>query len=393
MSPATRYRTLHDLIGSRRDTPLIVSLELHTSREQQKIMVEIMNEYWSEFLVKNEGFAESTPLPNLDALRRKILIKVKYSDPKPKSAKDHGHLATNTEDSSDDEPQDVNAAKAKIIPELGSMGVYTRSYHFSSFDQPEAHIPTHVFSMSERKISTISSTQPDRFFLHNRTYLLRAYPKGLRIDSSNLDPAPFWRLGVQMAALNWQHVNEGTMLNHAMFAGTEGYVLKPPGHRDPKHQSLVAATPLATIDLAITLLAGQELGAAAAHHKPHPYVKMELHVSDDAEAAPGQRLPADGRAKEGQYKRRGAAESGRDPDFGGETLSFKGVKRVAVDTAFLRFKVQDDEPLRRDELLGWACVRLGRVRDGVRVVRLLDSEGNESGGRLLVKVEIKIVPQ
>lgn len=27
---------------------------------------------------------------------------------------------------------------------------------------------------------------------------MRAYPKGLRVSSSNLDPAIFWRQGVQM---------------------------------------------------------------------------------------------------------------------------------------------------------------------------------------------------
>jgi phosphatidylinositol phospholipase C zeta len=32
----------------------------------------------------------------------------------------------------------------------------------------------------------------------------RVYPKGQRIDSSNYCPVPFWNVGSQMAALNYQ---------------------------------------------------------------------------------------------------------------------------------------------------------------------------------------------
>ena len=34
--------------------------------------------------------------------------------------------------------------------------------------------------------------------------LVRTYPKGARIDSSNYNPVPFWNHGIQMTALNFQ---------------------------------------------------------------------------------------------------------------------------------------------------------------------------------------------
>jgi len=34
--------------------------------------------------------------------------------------------------------------------------------------------------------------------------LSRVYPKGQRIDSSNYCPIPFWNVGCQMVALNYQ---------------------------------------------------------------------------------------------------------------------------------------------------------------------------------------------
>lgn len=34
--------------------------------------------------------------------------------------------------------------------------------------------------------------------------LSRVYPKGQRIDSSNYNPIPFWNVGAQIVALNYQ---------------------------------------------------------------------------------------------------------------------------------------------------------------------------------------------
>lgn len=78
------------------------------------------------------------------------------------------------------------------------MGVFTRAFHFHSFDQPESRIPTHVFSLGENKILEACEKKPKELFDHNLHHLLRAYPKGTRLRSSNLDPAPLWRFGVQM---------------------------------------------------------------------------------------------------------------------------------------------------------------------------------------------------
>ncbi|KAF2147787.1 PLC-like phosphodiesterase [Myriangium duriaei CBS 260.36] len=373
------------------DMPLIVSLEIHTTHDQQLIMVEIMKEYWSDYLVENTGFDNSTALPDLEALRKKILIKVKYSDPSTTSAKTASPPTTKRSDSSGDESQAVSVSKGKIVAELGSMGVYTRSCHFSSFDQPEARYPTHVFSLSEQKISSISAKDPDKLFRHNKDYMLRAYPKGSRITSSNLDPAPFWRLGVQIAALNWQYLNEGMMLNYAMFNGTGGYVLKPAGYRNPSSHTMEKAAETGTLNLTIEVFSGQNL--VPDHKKLKAYIKCELHVEED-EDVKGKGLPDDGQAKEGQYKQKtSSAKESRDPDFGGQKLNFANIRHVTEDLTFVRFKVMHDISFHRDELVGWACYRLKRLREGVRLIHLLDDEGNPTEGKLLVRVSKKFVPK
>jgi hypothetical protein len=228
---------VRDYAFCKTDLPLIVSFEVHTSHEQQEIMVEIINDYWKPYLVpRPDDFDEATPLPPLSSLKNRILIKVKFTPPEKakKSKMDTTLSKTNSRDdteSSEDDLATEPAKQGKILESLGKLGVYTRSCHFDSFEQPEAKIPTHIFALSEKKLLDLHESAPDAVFGHNLDFLMRAYPKGTRVRSSNLDPAPFWRLGIQMVALNWQQMNAAVMLNEAMFTGTGGWVLKPEGFR------------------------------------------------------------------------------------------------------------------------------------------------------------------
>lgn len=198
------------------DLPLIVSLEVHA--KQQDRMVEIMEHAWKGMLVPPPE-SPATSLPSPASLRNKILVKVKYAPP--------GASA----DQEDERPQgqDPAAKPSKISQALSNLGIYTRGVSFKSLSQPEATMPTHIFSLSEKKVEEVHENQAGELFAHNLRYLMRTYPHGLRIGSSNLDPAPSWRKGIQVVALNWQNWDEGMMLNEGLFAGTAGYVLKPEG--------------------------------------------------------------------------------------------------------------------------------------------------------------------
>lgn len=65
-----------------------------------------------------------------------------------------------------------------------------------------------------------------RFSLDN---IIRVYPKGIRIDSSNYDPFPGWINGAQMVAFNMQGDGRFLWLMHGFFLanGRCGYVKKP----------------------------------------------------------------------------------------------------------------------------------------------------------------------
>ncbi|KAK3066912.1 hypothetical protein LTR53_016531 [Teratosphaeriaceae sp. CCFEE 6253] len=373
------------------EQPLIVSLEVHCNLQQQAIMAEIMTDYWKPFLVPlADDLGEETPLPTLESLRQRILIKVKYSPPSksadkktkaPRStrAKTEADVSADKDSDSDEGPQEK---KSKICEALGELGVYTRSCHFHSLDQPEAQMPTHIFALSEGKLLAVLQEQSAALFKHNAQYFMRVYPKGTRVTSSNLDPTPFWRQGVQVVALNWQEVDSALMQNEAMFAGTGGWILKPPGFYDLNTTTIKRST----LDLTVRILAAQSL-VPARSSTPDVYVKCQLHVASSMEKLAGQ-IPNEGGKKGGEWKRRSAVRHSHEPDFGGEALPLLGVEDVVPALSFVRFKVMDDVSYQKDHTLGWACFRLDRLPQGLVLLPLNGGDAKPNGGTLLVDISL-----
>ena len=115
--------------------------------------------------------------------------------------------------------------------ELAKLLVYTVGVKGRGFNKKESYPATHVVSLSESNLSKMLRDEATRqdFVSHNRTHLVRAYPRGRRLTSTNFVPHHMWSAGIQLVALNWQTFDIGMELNAAMFAraGRCGYVLKP----------------------------------------------------------------------------------------------------------------------------------------------------------------------
>lgn len=341
------------------DLPVIVSLEVHAGQEQQEIMVEIIEREWKGLLVRPSS-DDGNQLPSPDSLRRKLLVKVKYVAPEkvtsPATAakaattsmrRKKSASSSSSSDSDNQGPDDgKKEGKSSIIEPLSALGVYTRSYHFKDLSSPEASAPYHVFSLSEKKLMDVHESHGPTLFSHNRNYLMRAFPSGTRVTSSNLDPAVFWRKGVQIVALNWQKYDAGMMLNTAMFAGSLGWILKPKEYRGQgegqdsgvSDESQANAIAHKTLSLSIDILAGQNLPLPIGDHKPdsfRPYVKCELHVEKPEERT-GAPIEGGGKSKDGEYKRKTRTSRGIDSDFGGENVSFSNAPGVVEELSFVR---------------------------------------------------------
>lgn len=64
---------------------------------------------------------------------------------------------------------------------------------------------------------------------HTRRQLVRVYPAGSRASSSNYNAVPFWNVGCQLVALNYQTDDKEKSFYLGRFRanGNCGYVLKP----------------------------------------------------------------------------------------------------------------------------------------------------------------------
>ncbi|OJA15472.1 hypothetical protein AZE42_12919 [Rhizopogon vesiculosus] len=143
---------------------------------------------------------------------------------------------------------------------------------------------------------------------HNRSHLVRVYPKGLRLNSSNYLPHRYWAAGAQLIAINWQTFDLGYMINHAMFQrnGRTGYVLKPLALRSPDKELLSHRTQhsldiiacffrhtlMRAILMFLQVISAQQLPRPKDSlgreimdkSMVNPYVEVSIHVPDWAHA-------------------------------------------------------------------------------------------------------------
>ncbi|KAK2608729.1 hypothetical protein QQS21_002718 [Conoideocrella luteorostrata] len=182
----------------------------------------------------------------------------------------------------------------KTTKYLGALGVYCAGVKFSGFEDPAAKTFNHIFSFMESSFAKHSRTKDAKMALdiHNMRYLMRVYPDGLRLSSSNFDPLIYWRRGVQMAALNWQTFDLGQQLNYAMFQGGKdesGYVLKSDELRDIQIQPYNSAIAegkkeRSVVTFTIDVISAQQLmrpANLASNKSMDTYVEVEvLHAND-----------------------------------------------------------------------------------------------------------------
>lgn len=84
-------------------------------------------------------------------------------------------------------------------------------------------------SLSEPQLSKVVKSHPSAVLSFTNKNLLRIYPKGTRVDSSNYNPLKAWAHGAQMVAFNMQGYGRPLWLVHGLFRanGGCGFVKKP----------------------------------------------------------------------------------------------------------------------------------------------------------------------
>ncbi|TCD60361.1 Phospholipase C [Steccherinum ochraceum] len=319
-------------------------------------------------------------------------------------------------------PSNTDVAKAqkdkvKMSFELVALLVYTVGVKCRGINKKEVYAPEHVFSLSENTANRILKQGMMDLIKHNRTHLVRTYPKGMRIGSTNYEPHRYWSAGCQLVALNWQTFDLGYMINHAMFQrnGRAGYVLKPLALRGGDKQLLSKRT---KHYLDIKIISAQQLprpkdslGREIIDKSVlDPFVEISIHIPDwthspflpstdpDGKTPDPEYSPASGGSLTGATSARtltvktGAVKNnGFNPVWEQSiSLPFDCVGEM-MDLIFVRFAVKQEDK-DDDEPLAVYCVSLGSLNLGYRHLPLHDAQLSQYlFSTLFVKVDIRDV--
>jgi phosphatidylinositol phospholipase C delta len=382
-----------------RAAPILLSLENHCDAHGQLRLVEIMKEVLGDRLlsasVRQKGREEqqgSGRHVRLEELGSKIAVIVEYH--LPEEAADDDDTSSGSEDEAENQAYLEYKAKEKetattgIIPELADLGVYAQSVKpgSSAWYEREGipNAPHHpLVNLSESGLVSHMPAASDKIARNNAQHLMRVYPKGTRISSRNLKPVPFWGVGAQICAMNWQTFGASMQLNEALFSGSDGYVLKPAALRAGGNGKL---------DTGKKKRLRLHIGGATDVPVPtdrkaddiKPYVTCTLVHPDDLEGEPPKR-------KTSAYKQHkiGFLHGGNNPPstdpFWDETLEWEFEDNELV---FLRILIKSDDSFARNPIFAVAAVRLMYVVDGWTFIRMLDLKGRETRCTVLVKFEL-----
>ena len=303
-----------------------------------------------------------------------------------------GPSSSPSEYESDVEKDSRKKAANKINPVLGELGVYCMGVHFDGFDSPDAKKFNHIFSFKEKTFAERSQPGEAKraLYRHNMRYLMRVYPNGGRISSSNFDPLLYWKRGVQMAALNWQTFDLGMQLNQAMFdSGTDmsGYVLKPLEGREiqvvPTDAAgqLLGRRPRKHISFNIEVISAQQLMRPLNHPKGRtldPYVEVEVFLADDKRNKQDGTTNAPAQETLLKYRTEIVKDNGFNPVFPGNNSYVFTVTTKYPDLIFVRWSVKlgDNKGYNdRSPPLATFTAKLGGLKQGYRTIPLLDHNG------------------
>jgi phosphatidylinositol phospholipase C delta len=93
---------------------------------------------------------------------------------------------------------------AKMSFALAALVVYTVGVKCRGINKKEKYAPEHIFSLSENTANKYLKHGVVDLIKHNRAHLVRIYPRGTRLNSTNYEPHRYWPAGAQLVAINWQ---------------------------------------------------------------------------------------------------------------------------------------------------------------------------------------------
>ncbi|KAF8607096.1 hypothetical protein BDV93DRAFT_520006 [Ceratobasidium sp. AG-I] len=289
--------------------------------------------------------------------------------------------------------------KLKMSRSLADLLVYTVGVKFRGLNKKERYAVEQMFSLSEKTANKVLKENCLGMVKHCRTNLVRLYPNGTRVTSTNYEPNRYWAAGVQLVAINWQTIDMGNMMNQAMFQRNSraGYLLKPEALRIKDKEPLTRRTEYI---LDITVISAQQVPRPRDEAGREiikdaimdPLVEVSLYTPDWP-TAPLQDFRSPGGSKadgkpdkkaEGKGDKKGEGKGSERRRYRTTAIKNNGFNPVweesvsipfscvgdMWDLIFVKFAVVDDDD--DDDPLAVYCASLGNLRQGYRHLPLHD---------------------
>ncbi|GBG32084.1 1-phosphatidylinositol 4,5-bisphosphate phosphodiesterase 1 [Hondaea fermentalgiana] len=407
--------------------PVIITIENHCSLPQQKVQVDMLKSTFGDHLFQWPGHDDGSGKPDWtrgpdcwlspEDLKGKIVIrdkpiKVKQNAKRASDgategiatvASDVGNsklpeapentvvepssdimslssLALNDEDDDDDE--DVDTAKSlgvddQLLKVMYIKNVKLKFTHEKASQRVDFKEPPFASSSSivEGKMHKLTKAgYPMRDLCeYAQRHLVRVYPAGSRVDSSNYDPVSAWNAGCQLVALNYQTNSLPVWLNQGRFSdnGGCGYVLKPSFQLGDSFTPWDGLPKDVVCEMTVSVISGhylpKPLGQSDSSEVIDPYVEVSLHG-----------IEVDQR----RYITRHIDDNGFNPSWN-ETFKFS-VRQPEL--ALLSFVVNDHDLVGKDDFIGQRVVPVTAIVPGYRMVQLYHKNGASQDSFLFVRI-------
>eukprot|EP01018_Ginkgo_biloba_P031458 Gb_38146 [translate_table: standard] len=402
--------------------PVIITLEDHLTPDLQAKVAEMITETFGEMLFypNSEGLKE---FPSPETLKGRILISTKppkeylesksskklangdKEEQKPPEEEPWGDEIRDYEEdmsygektASDPGPIEEDFNDGSVIPqekaEAPEAPEYKRIITIHA-GKPKGESLKDTLTVDDKYVKRVSLSEPQlekfsksfpahlvRFTQKN---ILRIYPKGTRITSSNYNPLIAWTHGAQMVALNMQGYGRKLWLVHGFFLanGGCGYVKKPEfllpnaNNVDVDDQNIfnpIFPRPVKTT-LKVKVYMGD--GWMDDFNKTHfdTYSPPDFYTRIGIAGVPLDTI----------MKRTRAIEDDWTPRWETEFVFPLTVPELAI----LRIEVHEYDMTEKDDFGGQACLPVVELKSGIRSIPLYDKKGEKYNNvRLLVRID------
>ncbi|KAK1428002.1 hypothetical protein QVD17_16810 [Tagetes erecta] len=385
----------HAFVAS--EYPVILTLEDHLTPDLQAKVAKMVTETFGDVLYYT-GSESMIDFPSPESLKKRIVVSTKppkeYLDTaKSMKEKDEGSLKTKT--SSEDDPWGVELSdpvetylsldedhkdeefqyeeetmKQSMEPEYKQLiAIQAKKLKGGVkdwlHDDPTAAKRISLRETRLEKAIESHATDVIRFTQRN---LLRVFPKGSRVDSSNYNPLIGWSHGAQMVAFNMQTHGRSLWLMQGMFRanGGCGYVKKPDlflknGPDDKIFDPKVILPVKRTLKVKVYMGDGWHLDFKRTHFDiyspPDFYVKIGIA----------------GVQADSVMKKTKIIQDDWAPKWE-EEFEFP---LTVPELALLRVEVHEYDMTEKDDFGGQTCLPVFELRSGIRSVPLHDQKGDK----------------